>query len=59
MAVGPGSSEGAVEVVAGVGQLFKMELERAAASPAPVMLLVARRADCLINKLAWLAASRV
>ena len=37
VAAEPGSSEGAAEVVAGVGQIFKVELKLAATSPVPAI----------------------
>ena len=54
MAAEPGSSEGAAEVVAGVGQIFKMGLELAAASPLP-----ARQVACTACRLFALRAAVV
>ena len=52
MAAEPGSSEGAAEVVAGVGQIFKMELDLAAASPVPCRLF-ALRASVVDDPWCW------
>ena len=54
MAAEPGSSEGAAEVVAGVGQIFKVELKLAATSPVP-----ARRTVCTACRLFALRAAVV
>ena len=54
MAAEPGSSEGAAEVVAGVGQICKVELELAATSLVP-----ARRTVCTACRLFALRAAVV